>query len=123
VEGASAAVAFYQAAFDATVLHSVGHGDDIVVQLSVGQSRFWVTEANENLKRFSPNVMGGTTGRTLLVLDDPESAVKSAVDAGAIETSSVTDEHGWRLGRIVDPFGHEWEIGRPLGSWPPESNP
>jgi PhnB protein len=121
VEGAAAAVAFYRAAFDATVLHSVGHGDDIVVQLSVGQSRFWVTEANEHMKRFSPNVIGGTTGRTLLVLDDPESAVKRAVDAGAIEASSVTDEHGWRLGRIVDPFGHEWEIGRPLGSWPPES--
>jgi PhnB protein len=102
---------------------SVGYGDDIVVQLSVGQSRFWVTEANENMKRFSPNVMGATTGRTLLVLDDPEQPVKSAVDAGAIETSSVTDEHGWRLGRIVDLFGHEWEIGRPLGSWPPESNP
>jgi PhnB protein len=31
----------------------------------------------------------------------------------------VGDEHGWRLGRIVDPFGYEWEIGAPLGSWPP----
>jgi PhnB protein len=31
----------------------------------------------------------------------------------------MADEHGWRLGRIVDPFGHEWEIGRPLGDWPP----
>jgi PhnB protein len=31
----------------------------------------------------------------------------------------VSDEHGWRIGRIVDPFGHEWEIGVPLRSWPP----
>jgi PhnB protein len=122
VEGASTAVAFYQVAFAAMVLHSVGPEDDPVVQLSVGQARFWVTEASEHMKRFSPNVMGGTTSRTLLVHDDPESAVKRAVDAGAIETSSVTDEHGWRLGRIVDPFGHEWEIGRPLGSWPPEGS-
>ena len=123
LEGAGAAVAFYQAAFGATVLHSVGEGDDIVAQLGVGQSRFWVTEANENMKRFSPNVMGGTTGRTLLVVDDPGSVVKCAVEAGAVETSSVTAEHGWRLGRIVDPFGHEWEIGRPTASWPPESSP
>ena len=36
------------------------------------------------------------------------------------EKSPVADEHGWRLGRIVDPFGHEWEIGRPLGVWPPD---
>jgi PhnB protein len=26
----------------------------------------------------------------------------------------VMEEHGWRLGRIIDPFGHHWEIGRPL---------
>jgi PhnB protein len=31
----------------------------------------------------------------------------------------VGDEHGWRIGRVVDPFGHEWEIGSPLGPWPP----
>jgi PhnB protein len=30
----------------------------------------------------------------------------------------VGDEHGWRLGRIIDPFGHEWEIGAPPGNWP-----
>jgi PhnB protein len=33
----------------------------------------------------------------------------------------VSDEHGWRIGRIVDPFGHEWEIGKPIGAWPPLS--
>jgi PhnB protein len=42
-----------------------------------------------------------------------------AVAAGATAASEMADEHGWRLGRIFDPFGHEWEIGRPLGSWPP----
>jgi PhnB protein len=69
VERAAAAVAFYEAAFGATVMHSVGDGDDIVAQLSVGDAAFWVD--------------------------------------------------GWRLGRIIDPFGNEWEIGRPLGTWPP----
>jgi PhnB protein len=29
------------------------------------------------------------------------------------------DAHGWRLGHVVDPYGHHWEIGRPLGTWPP----
>jgi hypothetical protein len=38
--------------------------------------------------------------------------------AGATETSPVGDEHGRRLGRIIDRFGHEREIGPPLGSWP-----
>ena len=55
----------------------------------------------------------------LLVVDDPDTVTARAVRAGAKETSPVDDEHGWRLGRIVDPFGHEWEIGKPLGPWPP----
>jgi len=73
------------------------------------------------MKRFSPLAIGGTTGRTLLVVDDPEALLSQAVAAGASETASVKDEHGWRLGRIIDPFGHEWEIGRPLGAWPPNA--
>jgi PhnB protein len=28
----------------------------------------------------------------------------------------VEEAYGWRLGRVVDPFGHHWEIGRPLAS-------
>jgi PhnB protein len=119
VVGASAAVTFYQSAFGAAVLHRVGHGDNIVAQLEVGTARFWVTEANSDMQRFSPPAVGGTTGRTLLVINDPDAVVDQAVKAGATEVAPVSDEHGWRLGRIVDPFGHEWEIGRPLGPWPP----
>jgi hypothetical protein len=43
----------------------------------------------------------------------------SAGSWGATAASDMANEHGWRLGRIFDPFGHEWEIGRPLGPWPP----
>jgi PhnB protein len=49
----------------------------------------------------------------------PELWVDRAVAAGASPAGNMADEHGWRLGRITDPFGHEWEIGRPLGPWPP----
>jgi PhnB protein len=55
----------------------------------------------------------------LLVVEDPDMVLKRAVAAGAAEKSPVGDEHGWRIGRIVDPFGHEWEIGKPTGTWPP----
>ena len=120
VEGASAAVAFYQTAFDAVVIHRVGCGDDIVAQLAVGTARFWVTEANSGMQRLSPRTIGGTTGRTLLVVDDPDAMLDQAVSAGATEIAPVGEEHGWRMGRIVDPFGHEWEIGRSLGVWPPQ---
>src|SRR5262245_61696900 len=114
VDRAGAAIAFYQEAFGARVMHRVGDGDDIVHQLSIGDAAFGVTAANTAMKRFSPLRVDGTTSRTLLVVDNPEAVVAQAVAAGATESSPVGDEHGWRLGRIIDPFGHEWEVGKPL---------
>jgi PhnB protein len=89
----------------------------------VGEAAFWVASASASMKRFSPRAVDGATSRTLLVVDHPARVLRQAVAAGAEETAAVSDEHGWRLGRIVDPFGHEWEIGVPLGSWPPAVTP
>jgi len=119
VETPGEAVAFYEAAFGATVLHRVGEGDDIVAQLGVGDAAFWVAATSAAMKRLSPRALDGATSRTLLVVEDPDRVVRQAVAAGATESSPVNNEHGWRLGRIIDPFGHEWEIGLPLGAWPP----
>jgi PhnB protein len=55
----------------------------------------------------------------LLIVEDPDSVVEQAMAAGATEIHAVGEEHGWRLGRIEDPFGHHWEIGTPLIAWPP----
>jgi len=113
------AVAFYEAAFGATTLHLVGEGDDIVAQLGIGDAAFWVATASPTMKRLDPREADGTTGRTLLIVEDPTAFVQRAVAAGATETSPVDIEHGWQVGRIVDPFGQEWEIGKPIGPWPP----
>ena len=119
VENGTAAVDFYRSAFGAVVQHRVGEGDDIVAQLAVGDAVFWIASADPGMHRYSPPAIDGTTGRTLLVTETPDALVRRAVDAGAEQTSAVTEEHGWRLGRIVDPFGHEWEIGTPTAPWPP----
>ncbi len=119
VDRPAAALTFYQQAFGATVMHSVGEGEDIVAQLSVGRVAFWVATAGPAMKRFSPHGIDGTTSRTLLVVNAPGQLIQRAVAAGATEASPMSEEHGWLLGRIIDPFGHEWEIGRPLGTWPP----
>jgi len=117
---AGAAVEFYREAFGATVLHLVGEGDEIVAQLAIGSDAvFWVAGADASMGRVDPAAISGATGRLLLVVEHPEEVLRRAVTAGATEHSAVQDEHGWRLGRVVDPFGHEWEIGHPLGSWPP----
>jgi PhnB protein len=103
------------------VLHRVdGPGDgDLIAQLEAMGARFWVSNAGPERGRFSPDAIGGVTARMLLVIDDPEAVVAAAAVAGATVTSEVGHEHGWRLGRFTDPFGHEWEVGYPLGAWPP----
>ena len=53
--------------------------------------------------------------RMVMVVADPDAVFARATKAGANVMSPVEDmEYGWRVGRIVDPFGHHWEIGRPL---------
>lgn len=116
------AVEFYEAAFGAQVIYRVGGSNEhaeVVAQLSIGDSTFWVADESPEHLNFSPESVGGGTVRLLLTVDDPDAVVERAVAAGATEVAPVADDYGWRVGRIVDPYGHHWEIGRPLGVWPP----
>lgn len=122
VRDGRAAVEFYKAAFGAVEVYRVGGSDQhqaVVSQLRVGDSWFWVADESPEHLNHSPQSLGGSTTRFALVVGDPDGVVASALRCGAEAVRPVIDEHGWRLGRIVDPYGHHWEIGRPLGSWPP----
>jgi PhnB protein len=116
------AVDFYKEAFGAEEIYRVG-GDDanpaVVSQLRVGETSFWVSDESPEHEHFSPETLGGTTTRILLATDDPHAVIERAVSLGASEYVPLQEAHGWLLGRIEDPFGHHWEIGRPLGTWPP----
>jgi PhnB protein len=121
-----AAVEFYEAAFGAVEDYRVGGTDEhesVVSQLSVGEATFWVADESPPHANFSPETLGGGTARMLLIVDDPEAAVARAVAAGAREVYPVAEQHRWLLGRIEDPFGHHWEIGKPLIPWPPAHHP
>lgn len=116
------AVEFYQAAFGAVEIYRVGGTDeheDVVAQLAVGNASFWVSDESPSNKNFSPESLGGSTLRVLLIVDDPHAVVERAVELGARKVAAVEEEHGWLLGRVEDPFGHHWEIGKPLAEWPP----
>jgi len=116
VRRGSAAVDFYKAAFGATELMRFESPDgEVVAQLAVGESDFWVADESPEHKNFSPETLGGATARMVLTVDDPDGIFAKAVAAGAVEVWPVGDqEYAWRVGRVVDPFGHHWEIGKPL---------
>jgi PhnB protein len=119
-----AALDFYKNAFGAVEEHRVGGTDEhesVVAQLTVGNASFWVSDESPEHANFSPETLGGGTAKMLLIVDDPAAAVDRAVAAGATEIYPVGEQHGWLLGRIEDPFGHHWEIGKPLLPWPPQN--
>jgi len=112
----SAAIDFYKAAFGATEILRIDSPDgEVVAQLSIGASDFWVADESPEHKNFSPETLGGATTRMVLTVDDPDAVFVQAIAAGASEFAAVEDtEYGWRVGRVVDPFGHHWEIGKPI---------
>ncbi len=109
------ALAFYDAAFGAAVTYRVQDDSGaIVARLAVNGAEFWVADEAPDFENFSPPALGGSTVRLLLVVDDPDAAFARAVAAGATEVYPPGDHHGWRVGRVRDPFGHHWEIAKPL---------
>jgi PhnB protein len=109
------AVEFYKAAFGARELFRVDAADGAVVaRLAVDQAEFWVADESPEHQNFSPETLNGGTVRMVMIVDDPDAAFARAIAAGATEVWAVANQYGWRLGRAVDPFGHHWEIGKPL---------
>jgi PhnB protein len=115
VRGGAKAVEFYKTAFGATEAFRMDAPDGAVVaRLSVDGAEFWVADESPEHKNFSPETLKGGTVRMVLVVDEPDAVFERAVLAGALVVHAMSDEYGWRLGRIEDPFGHHWEIGKPL---------
>jgi PhnB protein len=113
------AIDFYISAFGAGELFRIdSESGAVVARLSVGAAEFWVADESPEHLNFSPESLGGGTVRMVMIVDDPDAAFERAVAAGAAVVGPVSNQYGWRLGRIVDPFGHHWEIGKPLSEGP-----
>jgi PhnB protein len=111
------AVEFYKLAFGAAEVFRIDAPDGAVVaRLSVEGAEFWLGDESPEHGNFSPQSLGGGTVRMVLTVADPDVVFKRALNAGASQIVAVQEMHGWRVGRVADPFGHHWEIGRELGA-------
>jgi len=112
VTDAGAAVRFYEdglGAIESEADRFEEGGTLIVAHLAIDDADFWVqADLSAN-----PEVAADSI-RMILSVDDPDALFARAVAAGATEVAPVSDGHGWRIGRIADPAGHHWEIGKPL---------
>jgi len=114
VRNGARAIDFYKSAFGAIEVFRMGDDRDVVARLSIEGAEFWLSDESPEHFNFSPESLGGITIRIILTVADPDTVFARAIQAGAKEVYPVTEEHDWRLGRVIDPFGHHWEIGRPL---------
>jgi PhnB protein len=106
------ALAYYQAAFGAVERYRLvdDAGRALVARLSVDEADIWI-QADPDA---TPSEGAGAI-RMILTVDDPETVFRQALLAGATEISPIVEDHGWRTGRLVDPFGYQWEVGKPVG--------
>ena len=115
VRNSAEAVEFYKAAFGAQEVFRLGPPDSVIARLSVGGAEFWVGDESPKHFNFSPESLGGGSVRIILTVDNPDAVFEQAVTAGATVVWPIADQpYHWRVGRIADPFGHHWEIGKPL---------
>ncbi|MEP6847082.1 MAG: VOC family protein [Panacibacter sp.] len=113
VRSSKKAVEFYKSAFGAVENYRLEDPDgNAVVKLSVDGAEFWLSDTPSD--NATPENVGGGTIRMILTVADPDAVFAQALQAGATEVFPVGEEYGWRLGKLIDPFGLHWEIGRLL---------
>ena len=112
VNQARDAVDYYKAAFGAVERYLLEDdmGKVVVAQLAIEGADFWLQEDIDS----SPESLDRQSVRMILTVDDPDAVFEQAIAAGATQIFAVSEEHGWRTGRVADPFGHHWEISKPL---------
>lgn len=109
------AVDFYKRAFGAIETYRLEvPGGGLVVQLSVQGAAFWISSEPAPDNKELPENLGGDSVRMILTVPNPDVFFAQALEAGGTEIFPVGEGHGWRLGRLTDPFGLHWEIGHQL---------
>ena len=123
VDNASEAIEWYKGAFGAKERvrmdgpeGTIGHAE-----LQIGDSLIMLADPFPQSQTRPPTELGGTTAGVFMYVEDVDSVVQQAVDAGAITTMEVADQFwGDRFGSVKDPFGHSWSIATHVEDVPPE---
>jgi PhnB protein len=119
---AAAEIDFCKAAFGAVELSRRSESDGSVVHatLAVGEFMVMVHGETEHLASQAPKTDGSSPVVVYIYLEDVDTLIERAVAAGARVLTQVEDQFwGDRMGRIVDPSGHVWNVASRLKENPP----
>ena len=113
VNDATKAIEFYKRAFGATERGRMDgpNGTIAHAEIQIGDSVIMTSDPFPQANSKAPQDLGGTSVTIFLYVEDVDSVVQDAVDAGATITMQPDDQFwGDRLGSVTDPFGHVWQI-------------
>jgi PhnB protein len=122
VHNGAQAIAFYQQAFEATELYrlidpesgKIGHAE-----LLINGSLIMLADEYPDFNK-TPQTLGGTAVKLILMVDDVDTSVSRASDAGATVVMPPNNEfYGHRSATIRDPFGHEWMLQKEIAKVSP----
>ena len=123
VEDAAAAIDYYKKAFGAKERVRMDAPDGKIghAELEIGDSIVMLSDPFPQASTKPPKELGGTSASVFLYVEDVDSVVQDAIDAGATITMPVENQFwGDRFGTVTDPFGHLWSVATHVEDVPPE---
>lgn len=106
-------IEFCQHAFGAVELSRRTAKDDSVIHatLKINESLIMIHDESPNLSSCAPQPDGSSSVVNYLYGDEVDSVIERAVAEGARVLMQAEDQSwGDRVGRIIDPSGHVWNI-------------
>lgn len=123
VDDAAAALAFYKQVFDAEerLIMPGEDGSVLHAEIDIYGSVLMLADANEEWDIKSPQSLGGTPVHIFLYAPDVDGVIGKAVANGAAQTGEIEDMFwGDRMGKMTDPFGHQWSVSTHVEDVSPE---
>ena len=113
VKGAAKAIEFYKTAFGAQERFRLSMtGSDMIghAELSIQGQVIMLGDEFPGMTT-SPQTLNGTTTTFALMVSDADETFARAIAAGGKALMPPADQfYGYRMGSLLDPFGHRWMI-------------
>jgi PhnB protein len=123
VDDGKGAIEFYKRALGATDRGAMAAPDGRIAhaELRIGDAVIMLSDKFPQFAGQTPKEVGGTTVAIFLFVEDVDAVVQDAADAGATIIMQPEDQFwGDRLGQVIDPFGHVWQIATRVEEPTPE---
>ena len=113
VDGATAAMEFYQQVFASQERMRIEMPDGQIghAEITIGDSVIMISDPFPEMDVHAPPHFGGTPVGLSVYVEDADATVAKAVSLGAEVLSPLEDQfYGDRAGKIRDPWGQQWFV-------------